>query len=537
MFKALSISYAYDGEVLFAGVNLVLNAGDRVGVVGPNGTGKSTLLRIIVGELRPMTGQVTRTPGATSGYFGQQVPDPGQTVGAFLRGGFDEVALLDARREELERRLSTGDDTVLAEYGDVQERWTVLRGWSIGTRLADVRSRLDIDHLPECTRLADLSGGEQARLTLARVLLGEPDLLVLDEPTNHLDADGIAWLAEWLSSHPGGVLVVSHDRAFLDRTVTRIVELDGIHDEPQVYEGGYTAYKAEKDRRWQRYLLDFEAQEKKRTRWEADIAATKEQARTVEIANPRSPGLRRIARKVARKAIVRERRLRRRLTQARWLAEPRTRPPLTLAIPGQGDPCVVVRGAHGLIVKAGYRLLLDRVDLSIRGGDRILLEGRNGAGKTTLLRVLAGELEPDGGAVTGATRAQLLPQTHDALRTGVGVLDFFRSRVPVYMDEAEALLDAYNFPAGTWDAPLRTLSAGELRRLILAVMVNSGGELLLLDEPTNYLDFDALDVIEEAVRAYQGTVVMVTHDTMFAERVGVTRHWALHDGRLMTAAS
>lgn len=172
------------------------------------------------------------------------------------------------------------------------------------------------------------------------------------------------------------------------------------------------------------------------------------------------------------------------------------------------------------------------MDLIVRGGERILLSGRNGTGKTTLLWVLSGERPPDAGTVTAPGAVPVLPQTHDALRTSTTVLDFLRSRVPLYVDDAEALLDAYLFGPDTWDAPLSTLSAGELRRLLLAVMVNSGGEILLLDEPTNYLDFDALDVIEEALRAYQGTLIMVTHDEYFANRVGITRRWHLADGRL-----
>src|SRR5262249_24471535 len=359
------------------------------------------------------------------------------------------------------------------------------------TGRAGVRHRLDVAHLPDDRRLIDTSGGEQARLTLARVLLSEPDVLVLDEPTNHLDAPGIAWLGAWLTSFRGAVLVVSHDRAFLDLTVERIVELDGIHLRPQTYEGGYTAYRDEKARRWQRYLLDYEAQEKRRTRWEADIAATKEHARGVEAANPRSPGLRRIARKVARKAIVRERRLRRQLDSARWLAAPETRPALSLAFPsGRTDPSTVVLRAEGLTVKRVF----DDLDQTIRGGERVLLSGRNGAGKTTLLRLLAGELPADAGVVHRVGTVGLLPQTHDVLRTHQSVLEFFRARVPVYVDEAEALLDAYLFPAEDWNAPLRTLSAGELRRLLLATLVNGGVDVLLLDEPTNSFDFDSPDL-------------------------------------------
>ncbi|MEU4381776.1 ABC-F family ATP-binding cassette domain-containing protein [Micromonospora echinofusca] len=536
MLKVVSVSKHYDTEPLFTDVELVLNAGDRVGLVGPNGVGKSTLLRVLIGEEPPSGGHVALAPGLRVGYFAQQVPDPDATVGQFLVAGLGELHPLAARLRELERRMADGDDTVLAAYGDAQERWATLDGWRAQARLTEVRQRLDIDHLHDDTPLRRISGGEQARLTLARVLLHAPDLLVLDEPTNHLDADGIGWLGDWLAAFPGAVLLVSHDRALLDRTVTRIVELDGIHETPQTYTGGYTDYRAEKTRRWQRLLLDYEAQQKDHRRWLADIDRTKQQARGVEESVRSGLGAdqqRRYAKKVAKKAKARERRLRRQMDSIRWLAEPRTRPPLTLAFPQESTGGREVLRSRGLTLRVADRVLLDRVDVSVRAGERILLTGANGTGKTSLLRVLAGEDHPAGGEVVAAGPVAVLPQTHDALRTDVSVRDFFRSRVPVYVDDAERLLDAHLFGPEQWDAPLRVLSAGELRRLLLAVLVNSPAEVLLLDEPTNYLDFDALDVVEEALRQYRGTLVMVSHDAWFAEAVGVDRRWRLTDRRLV----
>jgi ATPase subunit of ABC transporter with duplicated ATPase domains len=191
-----------------------------------------------------------------------------------------------------------------------------------------------------------------------------------------------------------------------------------------------------------------------------------------------------------------------------------------------------VLAALGLTVSLGGRVLLDGVDLSVSRGDRVLITGRNGAGKTTLLRALAGQLAADSGGVKAAGALAVLPQTSDGLRTQVTVMDYFRSQVPVYVDDAERLLAGHLFGPDEWGSTLRSLSSGELRRLLLAVMVNSRARVLLLDEPTNFLDFDALEVIEEALRSYRGTLLTVTHDRYFADAVGHGRRWHVADGRV-----
>jgi len=541
LLKAASISRAHDGDLLFRDVDLILGPGDRIGVVGPNGAGKTTLLRVLAGDLAPTSGTVTRSPGTRLAYVAQQVSDPADTVGAFLDAGLGEVAAVTARMHALERDLQHGAD-VLDEYGRVQDRWTALRGWTAPARLDQVRHRLDIAHLSDDLPLGAVSGGEQARLSLAGALLAAPEVLLLDEPTNHLDADGAAWLQDWLAGFPGAILTVSHDRAFLDAAVTHIIELDGIHEQPQDYPGGgYRAYRAEKTRRWQRLLLDYQAQEKDRARWAADIARTKDQALGVELtvrSGVEAPHLRRIAKKVAKKAKVRERRLRRQMESIRWIESPQTRPPLTLAFAAdesaqdESARHDTVLATLGLRVTRGGRALLEGVDLAVARGDRILITGRNGAGKTTLLRALAGRLDPDDGAVKAAEPVAVLPQTSDGLRTDQTVIDYFRAQVPVYVDDAERLLTAHLFGPDQWAATLRSLSAGELRRLLLAVLVNSPARVLLLDEPTNFLDFDALDVVEEALREFRGTLLTVTHDRYFADAVGHTRTWHVAAGRV-----
>jgi ATPase subunit of ABC transporter with duplicated ATPase domains len=517
LLKAVDLSLTYAGEPLFRDASLLLGPGDRVGLVGPNGAGKSTLLRVLVGELRPSRGYVTLGAGDTVGYFAQQVPDPDLTIGDFLAGAPGELARLTRLLAALAAELPSTVD----EYAVAQERYAQLGGWAYTARVDAVRDRLGVDGVDPSRRLGSLSGGEQARVMLARVLLAEPSILVLDEPTNHLDADGTAWLGGYLADFPGAVLVVTHDRAFLDRFARRIVELDGIHEEPQYYTGNYTAYRREKQARWERLLLDYEAQEKARRRLAEDIERTKEQARGVELSVHSGPGadqVRRYAKKVARKAKARERRLERQMRAASWLAEPATRPPLALTFSpstGTGEP--VVKAAD-LSVPGR----LSTVDLTLTGGERVLVSGPNGAGKSTLLHALASSP-----SVARLAPVALLPQVHDDLPRTASVLDFFRSRVPMYVDEAEATLAGYLFEP---DQPLGTLSAGEVRRLLLAAMVNAGAEVLLLDEPTNYLDFDSLDVVEEALRQFRGTLVMVTHDRYFADSVGYTRRLEVRDG-------
>jgi ATPase subunit of ABC transporter with duplicated ATPase domains len=364
------------------------------------------------------------------------------------------------------------------------------------------------------------------------VLLARPTILLLDEPTNHLDLGGLRWLESYLDAFPGAVLVVSHDRRFLDNTVRRIFELDGVSDQLTTYTGGYTAYRAEKQRLFERLLEEFRAQDRYRRQLEADIARTRGQALHTErtAGGLGSDKLKRYAKKVAKKAKARERRLRRQMAQAEWIANPEKAPSFTLSLDGVSTGGRRLALLDGAGVDLGGRTVLDGIDLVVRGRERVAVVGENGAGKTTLLGLLAGDLEPDRGRRELDASVAVLPQSHHGLPLHRGVLEFYRSRVVAYEEDARAFLGHFLFEQDQLHRPIGSLSPGERSRLLIAVLVSSGAELLLLDEPTNHLDFDSIDVVEEALRQFRGTIVAVTHDREFIRSIGCTRVVRMRDG-------
>jgi ATPase subunit of ABC transporter with duplicated ATPase domains len=530
--KADSIRAAHDAEPLFDAVSFVLGDGDRVGLVGPNGSGKSTLLRILAGLDGADAGTVQVDAGDRIGYLAQQPPDPDLTLGEHLARSAGELYPLDRRLRALEQSMGAGDERVIGEYGRLQERFAALDGWHFRDTLEQVRRHIGIAGLPDATRFADLSGGEAARVMLAGVLLSRPTVLLLDEPTNHLDLDGIRWLEEWLASFGGALLVVTHDRRFLDRTVSAIYELDPVARGIEVYEGAYTAYREERQRRFERRLEEHRAQERYRRRLEADIAATRDQAQRSERS---ASGLgadrqKRYAKKVARKAKAREGRLQRQMSSTDWLDRPEQAATLSLDLSGASRPGRRLAVLDG--VDAGYdgeRVLRD-VSLTVKGRQRIAVTGPNGAGKSTLFRLLSGELEPRSGSVSVDARLGVLPQTHDRLPLERTVLDHYRRGVVGHEHDARAVLGWFLFSQEQLFRPLGTLSAGERSRLLVAMLVMGGAELLLLDEPTNHLDFASIDVIERALDEFRGTIITVSHDREFIRGITCDTLWEVRDG-------
>ena len=559
MLTASDLHAEYGDNTIFEGLSLTLSGDRRVGLVGPNGAGKTTLLRLLAGVDAPERGAVTLGPGDRIGYLPQEPPGPELTIDRLLGAALGEVWRLHGELERLESRLE--DPAALAAYGEAQERFGGLGGWALQAQLDGARAALGIGHVPLDAPLGSLSGGEAARALLAGVLLARPTILLLDEPTNHLDLDGLAWLEEFLTGFPGAVLVVSHDRQFLDTTVTQILELDveGL----TLYEGGYSAYRDEKARRRERLELDYEAQQKRRRRLEADITATRGYAMRTEttVSRAEAPRLKRYAKKVARKAQARERRLQRELDSETNIDKPRHTTGLKIELDGGGRGRLVaaLRG-----VTAGWDdPLLRDVDLTIRGRDRIAITGPNGAGKTTLLDVISGRAKPESGRVIFGNHTDLLPLVENEVAAlGIGrkfqtpsvfvnlsvwdnvELSLKRARMGVLAalferdgaaerDRIAATLDTVRL-GGKAIHRAGALSHGEKQWLEIGMVMAQDPELLLVDEPVAGMTEEETARTGELLQsiAADRSVLVIEHDMDFVRQIARTVT-VLHQGAVL----
>lgn len=542
MLSVSNLSKRFPGAeaFLFTGVSFTVNGGERVGLIGPNGCGKTTLLRIIIGEIAADSGSVQRTPsGLRVGYLAQGLPAPDETP---LRDAlFSRAAELRAAETEVERLaaalVNAGDDLkILAPAYDAAlarlEHFS--RDYDPGT-VERVLAGLDLAGLPLDAPVGTLSGGQKTRLGLAALLLDDPQLLILDEPTNHLDVTALAWLEGWLRGFSGGALIVSHDRTFLDETVTRLVALDDQTGTARVFEGSYSAYAAavrsELDRQW----AQWRDQQVEIIRLQADMRQTMARAVRKENAT-HNDQQRRYAKKVAHKAKAKETRLRRYLESAERVEKPRPRWGLKLDfgdLPPTGQDVIFLDG-----LTAGYdprAPLLRDLTLTVRAGERVAVLGPNGHGKSTLLKTIVGALPPLAGRVRlgASVRLGYLAQQQEILDPGSSALAVIQAETPLGHTEARSFLHYFLFSGDDVFTPVADLSFGERARLMLAVLVARGANLLVLDEPINHLDVPSREKFEEALGAFQGSVLAVVHDRYFVDRFATTV-WTIAEGALRT---
>lgn len=513
-----NVGYSYSVNVVLSGVSCEIHAGQKIGLVGPNGAGKSTLLRLIAGELRPESGSVFRHKDARVGYLAQEpVLEAMRTVWEEALGGAAELAVVEAELRRLEARMADpvvyGDDAalerVLAAHGRAQAEFDRLDGYRHESRVREVLHTLGLAETDLDLPVSALSGGQKKLVGLARLLSAGADLLLLDEPDNHLDLAGKAFLERFIAGFPGTVILVSHDRYLLDETVDTIAEVED--HRLTVYKGNYSAYAVEKQLRLLRQQQLYEAQQKEIARIEAAIARFELWAsivineRHIRQARSRQKMLERMD-KIERPVLERRRMG---LELNGWRGSHKVLEVVDL------DKVYPANG-HG-----GEHIVLAGLDLLVWHGERVGLLGPNGSGKSVLLRCILGWEQPSGGTIKigPSVRIGYYAQQHETLDPDKTLLDEIRQVRPMYEGQAVRLLGQFLFPYRMVQHKVRELSGGERSRLQLAKLMLSDANFLVLDEPTNNLDLPSCDVLEAAIDDFEGTVLVVSHDRYFLDRV------------------
>ena len=536
MLKVTNLVKSFGDVTILDHVSFTLNRTSHIGLIGPNGAGKSTLLRIIVGLEQPDKGSVWLEPGTRVGYLAQAlVYAPDATVGTVIQEAIGPALTIVAQIEQLSEAIATDPDPALLErYSAALDEAERLDAYDAPARLAQVLAGLGLAHLNTNTAVAILSGGQKTRLGLARLLLTLPDLLLLDEPTNHLDITALAWLQGFVRHYKGSMLLVSHDRAFLDEVVTKILAIDDTTHTIREYTGNYSDYALEIERQRQKLLEDYRRQQEYIHKVEGDIHQLQQHSRNIENETI-DFYVRKRALKVARAGVVRRKKLERLLDSEDKIEKPGQTWQVKLDFGPVVPSGQVVLTLDAISKSFGKGCLFENIRAELRQGERVTLLGPNGAGKTTLLRIISGQLAPDAGKVRlGANvRVGYFSQEQEGLDPHQNVLEAVRAVAALSETEARNFLHFFLFAGDEVFKKASQLSYGERARLVLARLILSGVNFLMLDEPFNHLDISSREKFEQALDNFDGTVLAVVHDRYFVEQFA-HKIWALLDGQLKT---
>ena len=509
--KVIGLEKAYSIRTLFSHVNFEVMRGDQVGLVGANGTGKTTLMRILLGREESDGGQVVMDHADTVGYVEQQASFTHDTLYDELRSAFSDLIALRAEKERMECAIAAGDVGAedLAVYGNLVMRFEAMDGYDFESRIRRVAFGLGFSEEELQKDVRHFSGGQTTRICLAKALLREPDFLFLDEPTNHLDIGMIEWLEKFLQSYRGGVLLISHDRYFLDRVATRILELD--HAEVTAYTGNYTHYMRVKNDRRAALQNAYEKQQAQIKKTEEYISRYKAGIKAKQ-ARGRQSQLNRLERIVLPPEAAR----------FKYFA---------FAKPTECAQRVAELEDISFAYPSGPRVL-DHISLLIRKGDGVALIGENGAGKTTLLQILVGEIEAAGRVKIGSrVKIGYFSQQHEGLDPSKTILDEICCTYGLDEETARNYLGAFLFHGDDVLRLIGALSGGEQARVAFLKLMLTGANFLVLDEPTNHLDIPAREAVEEALMAFPGTFIAVSHDRYFLDKTANCT-LELKDGRI-----
>jgi ATPase subunit of ABC transporter with duplicated ATPase domains len=510
-----NIGHSYGKQLLFMEASAAINKGEKIGLVGPNGAGKSTLFRMITREEEPDSGQVAIARDVTVGYFSQDVGEmKGVPVVQAALQGAGEVARLATELRALETAMADPEaadfDSVLERFGDVQQRYTELGGYALEARAREILGGLGFTEEVMDQDVGVLSGGWKMRVALARILLLRPDVMLLDEPSNHLDLESLIWLEGFLKGYPGALLMTSHDREFLNRVTSKIIEIDG--GDLTTYSGTYDFYVK------QRTLAEVQA-EAQFARQEAMLA---KERRFIE----------RFKAQAAKAAQVQSRV--KKLDKIEKLEPPKKRQTLRFDFsqpPRSGD---LVAELDKVVKRWGTRTIYDGLTFTVRRKERWCVMGKNGAGKSTLLKLVAGETAPDSGSVSLGASLKLgyfAQHAMELLDPAKSVWDSVYDMFPrASIGSLRSLLGCFGFSGGDIEKTCRNLSGGEKVRLVMARMLYDPPNFLVLDEPTNHLDLATKEMLIDVLREFEGTMLFVSHDRHFLSALSNRVLELDHDG-------
>ena len=501
MIRIENISKQNSHRILFIEASAALNRGESIGLVGPNGAGKTTLFRMITGQEQPDEGQVSVDKGITIGYFNQDVGEmEGRSAVAEVMEGAGPVSAVAAELRELEAAMSDPDqaermDEIIERYGEVQARYEELDGYALEGRAREVLAGLSFSQEMMDGDVGALSGGWKMRVALARILLMRPDVMLLDEPSNHLDLESLIWLEAFLKGYEGALLMTSHDREFMNRIVTKIIEIDA--GNLTSYSGDYEFYEQQRAQNEKQQQAQFERQQAMLAKEIKFIERFKARASHASQVQSRVKKLEKIDRVEPPK--------RRQTVAFEFQPAPRS-----------GEDVAVLKNVHK---KYGSRSIYEGLDFMVRRRERWCIMGINGAGKSTLLKLVAGTAEPDDGSVALGASVKLGYFAQHAMDLLDGERTVFQQLEHDFPQAGQgslrALAGCFGFSGDDVEKKCRVLSGGEKARLVMAIMLFDPPNLLVLDEPTNHLDLDTKEMLIQALSQYEGTMLFVSHDRHF----------------------
>ncbi|NLU52961.1 MAG: ABC-F type ribosomal protection protein [Clostridiaceae bacterium] len=496
----------YGTHHVLKGVSLEIYENTAVGLIGKNGAGKTTLFKIISGQETFDKGELFISRGRRIGVL-DQIPEykPGTTVYDVINSAFDELHSMRERLNELERKMAADNDPVyVKQYGALLSEFESRGGYMIETSIKRVCNGLGIDSDMQKRLFQDLSGGEKTRVNLARIILMDTHILLLDEPTNHLDINAVEWLEDYLETFSGTVVVISHDRYFLDRVADRIIEIE---DGTAIsYEGNYSKYAILKEQRRIEQLKQYEQEQKKIKQLEAAVKRMHDWANRSD--NP----------KLHKRAFSMEKRLER--MQSNATPMPKKERKLSQTFTNNTFSGTEVLSLKGIHKSFEQRMLLKDINLLVKKDDHVALIGNNGTGKTTLLKIITGEIKADSGHVyTGpSVKIAYLPQIVTFDEPGLSMLEVVRNELRIDEGSARNLLARFLFTGDEAFKPVGSLSGGEKSRLKLCILMQRDVNFLILDEPTNHLDIASREWIEEVLSEFEGTILFISHDRYFIRK-------------------